>query len=57
MGLEVGQALFIPSRCEGLPVQRNLATADVDTQECLSYEIQPSPKHALDKSTRNVTFI
>ena len=34
----VGQALFIPSPCEGLPVRFDLAAAQVDRQECLSYQ-------------------
>ena len=37
-GVLVGQALFIPSPCEGLPVQVCGAEIALDRQECLSCE-------------------
>jgi hypothetical protein len=37
VGLLVGQALFIPSPCEGLPVQVCGGDIAQDSQECLSY--------------------
>jgi len=40
-GVVVGQALFIPSPCEGLPVQVCRAEITLDSQEWLSYRKVP----------------
>ncbi len=45
----VGQALFIPSPCEGLPVQRESATSHAHRQECLSCTTRDSGKIRAEK--------
>jgi len=43
----VGQALFIPSPCEGLPVLLGCGEIVPDRQECLSYWGSSRTYHAL----------